>query len=145
MISVRKAKDSEIDDIHQIEKESFDDFYPKDYIDYLFRTNHIIFVAYDSKDPIGYIAAKIKTGKIVHVVSLAVRPAFRNKKVAKRILSVVHDYFAKNNIEYFFLEVKDTNEAAINLYKSLGYEIFEYKKNYYPDMTNAYLMKQVAL
>jgi len=71
------------------------------------------------------IAAKMKTGKIVHVVSLAVRPAFRNKKVAKRILSVVHDYFAKNNIEYFFLEVKDTNEAAINLYKSLGYEIFE--------------------
>ena len=143
MISVRRAKDSDIDCIHIIERESFDNFYPQDYIEYLFTRNHIFFIAYDNLTPIGYLAVKLKTAGIVHVVSLAVRPEYRNKKVAKRILSVVHDHFKKENISYFFLEVKDTNTPAINLYRSLGYEIFEFRKEYYPDNSNAYLMKKV--
>ncbi len=142
MIIVRKAKDSDIENIHLIEKESFGNFYPKDYIDYLFKKNHIFFIAFSDNIPVGYLCAKIKAANIVHVVSIAVRPNFRNKKIAKRMLAIAHDYFNQNNVNYFFLEVKDTNMAAINLYNSLGYKTFEYRKNYYPDTSGAYLMKK---
>ena len=143
MISIRRAKDSDIDSIYEIEKESFGNFYPKDYIQYLLNENHIFFLAYDGHTPVGYLAAKTMPDSIVYVVSLAVRPAYRKKKIAKQILSFVHDYFTKENMEYFVLEVKDTNKPAINLYKSLGYEIFDFQPNYYPDESNAYFMRKV--
>jgi len=39
------------------------------------------------------------------------------------------------------LEVSDNNEGAVTLYKKMGFKIFNIRKSYYPDGSNALCMK----
>jgi ribosomal-protein-alanine N-acetyltransferase len=41
-----------------------------------------------------------------------------------------------------FLEVRVSNEAAVNLYQSLGFKILKEIRHYYRDFEGAYLMAQ---
>ena len=142
MIVIRKANKSDIDAIHYIEKESFSDFYPSSFLEDLFEKNHDFFVISVDGNIVGYAVTKIKTGGIVHIVAIAVLSKYRNKKLGTKFLGSIHDYYNASKTNYFFLEVKNNNEKAIRLYKSLGYNISEFRKNYYPDMSHAFLMKR---
>ena len=48
-------------------------------------------------------------------------------------------YIEKDNINNITLEVRESNEVAINFYKKNGYEIAATRKNYYKN-ENGYLM-----
>jgi len=55
----------------------------------------------------------------------------RRKGVAKQLLAAwMHDMSTKGAIEYL-LEVRESNEGAIQLYQSLGFEGVGRRKNYY--------------
>ena len=58
-------------------------------------------------------------------------PEARNRGLAKKILAEVIDYAQKNGAEKIFLEVRESNEIAINLYKKSGFEEYLVRKNYY--------------
>ena len=60
-------------------------------------------------------------------------PEARNQGLAKKVLAEVIDYAEKNGAEKIFLEVRESNEIAINLYKKLGFEKYAVRKNYYND------------
>ncbi len=75
-----------------------------------------------------------------HVVSIAVLPQARRKGVAQGIINR-----ALQGMEYYkakqgFLEVRVTNDAAISLYKKLGFEITRTINGYYSDGEDAYVM-----
>jgi ribosomal-protein-alanine N-acetyltransferase len=75
-----------------------------------------------------------------HIVSIAVMPQYRRKGVARTLINKalegMHFYKAKQ----CFLEVRVTNDAAITLYKKLGFEITRTLNGYYSDGEDAYVM-----
>ncbi len=75
----------------------------------------------------------------VEIFRIATMPTYRKSGVAKTIFSHLFKIFPNKD---FFLEVKEQNEPAILLYKSVGFEILELRKNYYPNGSNAILMKR---
>ena len=78
-----------------------------------------------------------KSGKKYYrLYSLAIGNDFQNKGLAKRILEYS---FEKLKDKDFSLEVKISNEVAINLYKKFGFEIKKVLKDYYEDC-DGYLM-----
>ncbi|GJQ09922.1 hypothetical protein GpartN1_g1713.t1 [Galdieria partita] len=62
--------------------------------------------------------------RVVYVSSMAVRPEYRRKGVAKRLLNGVLDIARLEKIDDIFLHVDETNAPAVRLYYSFGFQRF---------------------
>ncbi|MEB3757544.1 MAG: ribosomal protein S18-alanine N-acetyltransferase [Desulfurococcales archaeon] len=84
-----------------------------------------------------------KTVKVGHVISIAVLPEYRNRGLGSRLLEKAIDLMKQNyGIKKVYLEVRISNEVAINLYKKFGFTIKERIPRYYRDGEDAYLMEK---
>lgn len=76
-----------------------------------------------------------------HVMTLAVRGDFRRRGVAVRILLELVREAEAMGARFLTLEVRKSNQAAIDLYGKLGFQIMGERKNYYMDnFENALIM-----
>jgi ribosomal-protein-alanine N-acetyltransferase len=73
------------------------------------------------------------TGDECELLSIAVEPAERSKGLAKMLMEYCCNELAKRGIKKFFLEARESNVAAISLYKKLGFEKLAERKKYYAD------------
>jgi len=91
-------------------------------------------------DVVGYVVAVVDRDSSGHIVSIAVDPNYRGLGIGKLLMNAVESRLRDDGIIKFKLEVAVSNYVAINMYKSLGYEVVKVLKNYYPDGEDAYLM-----
>ena len=63
------------------------------------------------------------------ILNLAVEPSLRRRGVARRLLEEV----LSREEGTWFLEVRESNAAAIRLYEGLGFRPMGLRKNYYND------------
>lgn len=81
---------------------------------------------------LGYLGAWIIIDE-AHVTTLAVSPEFKRKKIAQNLMKCFVDDCYKNMVKYITLEVRVSNEPAINLYKKFGFNSLGTRKGYYQD------------
>jgi len=67
------------------------------------------------------------------ILNLAVEPSERRRGVARRLLERALDSAASSDESTWFLEVRESNSAAIALYRSLGFRLVGVRKEYYND------------
>ena len=67
-----------------------------------------------------------------HLLTLCVHPQFQRLGFGRRILILLLDRAAKLASSECFLEVRTSNETAISLYRSMGFEAVGRRKGYYP-------------
>lgn len=80
----------------------------------------------------------------IHIANIAVDPHVRRQGLAEWMMKVLLDEAKERDISIAHLEVRVTNEAAIRLYKKLGFEIVGRRKNYYKEeQEDAILMSLV--
>ncbi len=72
-------------------------------------------------------------GDEVEILTIAVHPAQRRRRIAAGLLSRVHENAMESGIGSVFLEVSERNTGAMALYESLGYERAGARKGYYRD------------
>jgi ribosomal-protein-alanine N-acetyltransferase len=82
-------------------------------------------------------------GDECELLSIAVNTALRGKGYAKALMEHSHRELAKQGLKKFFLEVRESNAAAISLYKKLGYEKIAERKKYYADGECATVMNLI--
>ncbi|MCC7449041.1 MAG: ribosomal protein S18-alanine N-acetyltransferase [Anaerolineae bacterium] len=81
-----------------------------------------------------------------HVSTIAVHPPYRGQGLGEVLLSGMLGRSIDLDAEYSVLEVRVSNENAINLYKKYEYEVVGRRKNYYRDNNeDAYLMNVAPL
>jgi ribosomal-protein-alanine N-acetyltransferase len=68
-----------------------------------------------------------------HVTTIAVHPEGRGKGIGKALMAQLLADSASLGMSCATLEVRVSNEAAIKLYESLGFQNSGVRKNYYPD------------
>jgi ribosomal-protein-alanine N-acetyltransferase len=128
---------------------------PENYTDIFFvdlyrRYPETFIVADENGHTVGYIMCRIEVGlsnlgltgivKKGHVVSIAVMPEHRRKGIAKALMTAAMEGMRHCNVKQCYLEVRLTNEAAVELYKKLGFEISRTVHGYYADGEDAYVM-----
>ncbi|MCJ7767385.1 ribosomal protein S18-alanine N-acetyltransferase [Candidatus Bathyarchaeota archaeon] len=128
---------------------------PENYTDIFFvdlyrRYPETFIVADENGHTVGYIMCRIEVGlsnlgltgivKKGHVVSIAVMPEHRRKGIAKALMTAAMEGMRHCNAKQCYLEVRLTNEAAVELYKKLGFEISRTVHGYYADGEDAYVM-----
>ena len=66
-----------------------------------------------------------------YITNVAVFPEYRRRGIAAQIIKVFCDFAQGNHLAFLTLEVRPTNKAAIELYRSFGFEEVGRRKNYY--------------
>jgi len=75
------------------------------------------------------------------ILNIAVNPKFRKKGFGDKILRFVTNQSLSEGAESIELEVRVSNEPAIQLYQKLGYFVEYLRKRFYSDGEDAYLMR----
>jgi ribosomal-protein-alanine N-acetyltransferase len=149
----RQFSIKDLDQVITINKKCLPENYPSGFfIDLYERYPKSFMVSEDVEGQVvGYIMCRIERGlsnygfrltRKGHVVSVAVLHEHRNKGIGRDLVSkgieAMQDYGATEIV----LEVRESNEPAITLYKSLGFTNSKTLKGYYSDGEDAYLMSK---
>ncbi|MDR3037826.1 MAG: ribosomal protein S18-alanine N-acetyltransferase [Candidatus Adiutrix sp.] len=81
----------------------------------------------------------------IHLLNLAVRPEYRRRGLARRLLKAMLDLGRHAGAATVFLEVRPTNAEALALYHSFGFRVTGRRPKYYDDGEDAHLMTLEAL
>ena len=88
----------------------------------------------------GYLVLQ-QLGAEQSVDDLAVSPTWRGQQIATQLLEAAHQTFQNCD---FILEVRESNQAARNLYQKLGYLQDGYRKRYYQNPPEAAVLMRKA-
>ena len=90
-----------------------------------------LYWVYEQDDQIiGYLAIQ-KTLNDLHILGIGVLENYRNQSIAKKLTKELISYFEISQFHKILLEVRQSNEVAINLYQSFGFIQYGVRKNYY--------------
>lgn len=148
-MQIRRATEKDIFEIVNIEKLSFlsDAWTEKMFSEEIDNPISCFLVALDEScgdKPIiaGYCISGFIAPYEAYVLSIAVHPDFRGRGIAHSLLSESISEAEKLGIYEYTLEVRVSNEAAIGLYRSMGFREYGIRRGYYSDGEDAYLMKR---
>ena len=136
---IKKLTNNDIDYIEQIfnlEKEIFkNSAFSKSYLNTLIKgDNSFVYVYLIDSKVCGYLIV-LDSIDVYEILAIATIEEYRNKGIAQELL-------AKIRIKNIFLEVRESNQTAINFYKKNKFKEISIRKNYYSEPTeNAIIMK----
>ncbi|MEM2912609.1 MAG: ribosomal protein S18-alanine N-acetyltransferase [Candidatus Bathyarchaeia archaeon] len=147
--SLRRFQPSDLEQVMYINRTCLPENYTPSFFMELYESYPATFIVAEENDEVvGYIMCRIESGvpglnflgKKGHVVSIAVLPQHQRKGIGYALLQE-----AMRNMVYYkakecYLEVRTSNEAAISLYKKLGFKIARTLHGYYADGEAAYVM-----
>lgn len=124
LITISKAADADIPGLAEIEKKLFNS--PKPLAVFLSNKDSY-YIARVGQEIAGYIGFEqvLDEG---HISNIAVLTKFRRRGIASQMLQ-----FVLKKAKRFFLEVRASNQPAINLYKKFGFSVIGTRKKYYSD------------
>jgi ribosomal protein S18 acetylase RimI-like enzyme len=85
-------------------------------------------VAFIDEEPVGFLLNGIRVsgdGRLAWNGGTAVVPEMRGKGVGKKLVEAAIDLYEQKSIERATLEAISTNESAIKLYSSCGYQVVD--------------------
>ena len=128
---IRNMQESDLTQVEAIEKANFSIPWSLESFRESMELEHTIYlVAEEDGNIMGYCGMYrvFNEGEIVNV---AVAEAYRRKQVASKLLEQLFIHGNELQVDNFFLEVRESNEAAIQLYKKLGFIEAGIRKNFY--------------
>lgn len=140
--NIRKAKISDLEAIKEIEDESFIKPFTKEDLLYEISQNPVSNFLVLEKDGlvVGFLDYWV-TFDSATIDQIAVKKSERNQGFAKILLEKsINDLKELGEVSFFTLEVRTSNEPAINLYKSFGFQKVTIKEKYYDDGEDAIYM-----
>ena len=107
------------------------------------RPTRYFLIAENNSEVIAYAGAFLpNAGGEGDIMTLAVKPEHRRFGIAKELISRLESWAEARGAIAMMLEVDVTNESAISLYKNLGYETLNVRKNYYGYGRDAQIMRR---
>lgn len=125
-----------IDQIFYLEKEIFkNSAFNKSYMETLIKGDNSFIYTYIIDNKVcGYLMV-LDSIDVYEILAIATIEKYRNKGIAQELLD-------KIKIKDIFLEVRESNQVAINFYKKNNFKEISIRKNYYSEPNeNAIIMK----
>ncbi|MGO1469713.1 MAG: ribosomal protein S18-alanine N-acetyltransferase [Tissierella sp.] len=133
-IIVRQMLEKDIEDIVEIEKEAFTTPWSKKAFTSEINENNLAY----------YLVAQVE-GKAVayggiwlvlnegHITNIAVKEEYKGKGIGNKIVEGLIYHCIKRGIDNMTLEVRKSNQVAINLYEKYGFIDYGVRPKYYAD------------
>ena len=134
---IRQASVRDVDDIYEIERLCFPDPWSKDAMIYELESNpRAFYIVAELEGQVAGYAGLWRIGDEGHITNVAVKPGFRNRRIAQGIMEVMIDFTTQQGIMHHTLEVRRSNEPAIKLYEKFGFRIEGVREGYYQSPDN---------
>ena len=106
-------------------------------------TTRYMSVAETNNTIIGYCGVFLPApGVEADILTVAVLPEYRRQGIAKEFMRQIEEWSKERGASAMMLEVEQTNESAIELYKSLGYMKISVRMDYYGPGKDAFVMRK---
>ncbi len=140
-ITIRRMKTEDLVQVCKIEKDTFSlPWSERSFSESMARKDTVFLVALVAEEVAGYLGCYCiaGTGEITNV---AVKKSFRRQGIGGRLLQRLFEEGVTLETREFFLEVRESNEAAILLYSRQGFVKEGIRKNFYEKpVENAIIM-----
>ena len=132
-IKIRVLELSDLSAIEAIEQKAYPTPWSRSmFASELAKPTSICLGAFEGQDLVGYVINS-RYVDAWHVMNLVVAPEHRRQGIATRLLASLFELTADDDRRGFTLEVRVSNDAAIELYESLGFRGQGIRRGYYTD------------
>jgi len=126
-----------VEDICEIERESFSEPYPSYILAVMAReTPETFLVAILESKVVGYVLTSLNEDE-GHVLSIAIRRGFRRRGIGSRLMAEIFQVLRRKGIRRIRLEVRLSNREAKQFYEQLGFKEKDLIRAYYRDGEDA--------
>jgi len=141
-VTIREAEQADLLSVYRIEKTCFPQPWPFSAFE-RFLGEPGFLVADDGERVVGYVVSNLVPNHgrdIGHVKDLAVRPDARGRGVGRTLLERALVSLSIDGASLVKLEVRESNDPALSLYRDVGFEPMRRVPRYYEDGEDALLM-----
>lgn len=131
LISYRPMRSSDIKSILTIEEQVYNFPWTSRTFNDCMKIGYLCRVCERIDEIVGYGILSIGAGE-AHVMNICVSPKFQKQGVGKRLMNNLIEVALENRSKTVLLEVRPSNQSAIELYLSMGFIEIGTRKNYYP-------------
>mgnify|MGYP003353843957 CR=1 FL=1 len=130
---VRKMTATDVPAVAQLDRMSFTLPWPERSFQFEVNANPAsrCYVAETDGQIVGAIVGWLLVDEM-HIATLATHPDFRQQGIAQKLLAHTLRYTYDEGAATSFLEVRESNQRAIQLYQAAGFNEIGLRKNYYP-------------
>ena len=151
-LNIREATSADFDELLAIEQQCFaSDRLSRRSFKHHLQSEHSVLIVADRPQAnkpsmlAGYALCLLHKGtRLARLYSLAVLPTMQGMSVGKRLLEESEQIAAANGRLFMRIEVAESNQSAINLYKRQGYRVFGEYHDYYDDHQDALRMQKTV-
>lgn len=130
---LRAMTDADIPAVAILESRAFSDpWSPATFAEELALENRAYVVADQSGSIVGYGGVMILDEE-AHIMTIAVDPGHTRRKIGTRLMLALIDLALERGARHLTLEVRITNDAALGMYRKLGFASVGLRPNYYRD------------
>lgn len=134
-LQVRWAVPADLDQVAEIEQASFADPWTHDALATALGLAHIRFLVAEERGGtgsrlVGYVVALVM-GDEGEIADIAVAPSARRAGVGGLLLARVQEEMARCGVRTLYLEVRESNGAALGLYEAHGFDAIGRRRGYY--------------
>ena len=97
---------------------------------------------YEKNEILGFIDFWV-TFEIGDITRIAVDPEYQGQGIAKELIRFSLEKMRKKSCECCQLEVRESNQTAIHLYKVCGFEKMNIRYRYYENQEDAWVMSRM--
>lgn len=140
-IIIRKMQPEDLAEVCKIEKDNFSlPWSEKSFLESMEREDTVFLVALEDEEVTGYIGCYCIAGA-GEITNVAVKDSHRRKGIGRKLLQKLYEEGVALDTREYFLEVRESNEAAIGLYLRQGFVKEGIRKNFYEKpVENAVIM-----
>jgi [ribosomal protein S18]-alanine N-acetyltransferase len=118
--------------------------WPKESYDQAHCSGQIVLIAELNGQVSGFLVVRIIGGE-AEILNTAVHPAVRREGIGSGLLSTAVSSARAQNAKSIYLEVRESNAAAISFYRQHGFEKTAERRQYYSSPTeNAVVMRKLT-
>jgi ribosomal-protein-alanine N-acetyltransferase len=143
-VAIRQAEQADLLDVFRIERATFPQPWPfSAFESFLGERGFLVATRETSPEVVGYVVSDTTPNygrDIGHVKDLAIHPEARREGIGRDLLHRALGTLGSAGAALVKLEVRATNDAALALYRSEGFEPLRRVPRYYDDGEDAYVM-----
>jgi ribosomal-protein-alanine N-acetyltransferase len=104
--------------------------------------NNLVIGVFNQDELIGYCFILIAQTE-AEILNIAIDINFQRKGLGEILLKECFERLKSQQAKNLFLEVRESNHAAKNLYSKMGFKTIGIRKNYYSDNEDANMMQLI--
>ena len=133
MLKIRKMEEADLEEVAAIEQENFSRPWTEEGFRKAVMDTHTLYLsAFLDEILVGYIGMWIALDE-GEITNVSVKKEYQGQKLGAHLLEKLLEEGDKIGVSSYFLEVRESNQAAIALYEKTGFEKAGIRKNFYED------------